>query len=80
MEEMKATLLQQVESHLLKVSLIRLSKKIKRKGMDARIVACIQDSIWGDAPAEEESKFRKVMVEVMITAAMLDVPLQADFD
>ena len=31
MREMKATLLQQVESHLLKVSLVRLSAELKRK-------------------------------------------------
>ena len=46
MREMKATLLQQVESHLLKVSLVRLSGEITRRGLDARIVACIHDSLW----------------------------------
>jgi len=49
MREMKATLLQQVESHLLKVSLTKLSVDLTAKGMDARIVACIHDSIWLEA-------------------------------
>jgi hypothetical protein len=39
---------------LLKVSLVRLSKEIKRKGLDSRIVACIHDSIWAEAAVEKE--------------------------
>ncbi|MFC1833800.1 DNA polymerase [Thermodesulfobacteriota bacterium] len=79
MREMKATLLQQVESHLLKVSLVRLSKEISRRDLDARIVVCIHDSIWIETAAEEESEVRKTVTEVMTTAVDLDVPLEVDF-
>lgn len=58
MREMKATLLQQVESHLLKVSLLRLNGELKRKGMDARIVVCIHDSIQVETPENEEPEVR----------------------
>ena len=80
MREMKATLLQQVESHLLKASLVRLSSEIRRRGLDARIVACIHDSIWVEAPVDKEAALREVMEKVMTTAMSLSVPLPVDFD
>jgi DNA polymerase I len=80
MREMKATLLQQVESHLLKVSLVRLSHEIKERGLEARIVACIHDSIWVEAPLDEEPEMRRVMTEVMTNAGKFHVPLEVDFD
>jgi DNA polymerase-1 len=80
MREMKATLLQQVESHLLKVSLVRLSGEIRRRGLDARIVACIHDSIWVEAPSAEKAAVRRTMEEVMTTAISLSVPLSVDFE
>ena len=78
--EIKATLLQQVESQLLKVSLIRLSGEIKRKGLDTRIVACIHDSIWVEAPLDEEQEVREIMERAMTTAMSLSVPLLVDFE
>ncbi len=80
MREMKATLLQQVESHLLKVALVRLSDEIKRRGLSARIVACVHDSIWVEAAMEEENEVRRLMWRMMTTAGKLDVPLEVDFD
>ena len=80
MREMKATLLQQVESHLLKVSLVRLSAELKRSGMDARIVACIHDSIWVELAEEEGHEVREIMERVMTTAMSLSVPLSVDFE
>ena len=78
MREMNATLLQQVESHLLKVSLIMLTKEIIRRVLDARIVACIHDSIWVEAAADEEPEVRRITTEVMKTAGELGVPLDVD--
>jgi DNA polymerase I-like protein with 3'-5' exonuclease and polymerase domains len=80
MREMKATLLQQVESHLLKVSLIRLREALKRKGLDARIVACIHDSIWVEVAVDEESEVRHLVRRMMTTAGGLRVPLKVDID
>jgi DNA polymerase I len=80
MREMKATLLQQVESHLLKISLVRLSGEIRRRLLAARIVACIHDSIWIEAPLNEQADVREIMERVMTTAMRLSVPLFVDFD
>ena len=78
--EMKATLLQQVESHLLKVSLVRLSAELKKTGLDARIVACIHDSIWVETPVDDNPEVRTIMGEVMTTAMNVSVPLLVDFE
>jgi DNA polymerase I len=80
MREMKATLLQQAESHLLKVSLVRRSAELKEKGLDARIVASIHDSIWVEAPVEAEREVRKIMKRIMTTVTSLSVPLAVDFE
>lgn len=80
MREMKATLLQQVESHLLKVSLVRLHWELEKRGCNSRIVACIQDSIWVEPASDDEPEVRNVMAEVMTTAGKLDVPLEVDID
>ena len=47
---MKATLLQQVESHLLKLALIGLHSELKARSIGARIVMTIHDAIWVEAP------------------------------
>ncbi len=81
MREMKATLLQQVESHLLKASLTKISEEIRTRGLDARIVACIHDSIWVEAPFDEEVEVREIMGKVMTTAVRdFMVPLQIEFE
>jgi DNA polymerase I-like protein with 3'-5' exonuclease and polymerase domains len=80
MRDMKATFLQQVESHILKVSLARLSTELKDKGMDARIVACIHDSIWVEASMREEADVRDIMERVMTATMSLSVPLHIDFE
>ena len=79
MREMKVTLLQQVESHLLKLALVRINNEIKRKGHDAYVVACVHDAVWLETAVDEAPEVRKVMTEVMTTAGELDVPLEVDF-
>jgi len=77
---MKATLLQQVESHLLKLSLTGLRGEIKSRGLNARIVACIHDSIWVEAVAEEEDEVTRIMEATMTTVMRLSVPLSVNFE
>lgn len=79
MREMKATLLRQVESLLLKISLVRLRDQIKSNGLDARIVASILDSIWMETPLAREHVVSQIMNDVMTTATRLDVRLEVDF-
>jgi len=40
----------------------------------------IHDSIWVEAPADEQSEVRELMQSVMTNATDLAVPLQVEFD
>jgi DNA polymerase-1 len=75
---MKATLLQQVESHLLKLALIRLDPELKAHSTGSRIVMILHDAIWIETPKEEADGVRHVMKKIMTTAAELKVPLEVD--
>jgi DNA polymerase family A len=72
--------LQQVESHLLKVSLVKLREEIRRRSLDARIVASIHDAIWVESAQKEGSEVRGIMERVMTAAMSLSVPLHVDFE
>lgn len=80
MREMKATLLQQVESHLLKISLVKISGEIRRRGLEARIVTCIHDSIWVEAAVDQAAEVHDIMETLMTTAMSISVPLFIDFE
>lgn len=56
-----------IHIHLLKVSLVRLSQAFKGRGLDARIVACVHDSIWVEAILGEEAVVREILEQVMTT-------------
>ncbi len=75
---MKATLLQQVESHLLKVALIRLHSELKARSTGAPIVMIIHDAIWVECLKEEAEQVRHLVRKMMTTAAKLKVPLEVD--
>jgi DNA polymerase I len=77
---MKATLLQQVESHLLKLALIRLRAELKAAGTDARIVMAVHDSIWIEASQGEAEHVKPLLRKAMTTAAQVRVPLEVEIE
>lgn len=64
----------------LTVSLVRLHAEIKRRGLDAWIVACIHDAIWLETSMEEEREVRRIMEGVTTTAMSLLAPPLVDFE
>ena len=64
----------------VKASLVRISAELKGKCLDARIVACIHDSIWVESSLREETDVLEIMERVMTTAISLSVPLSVDFE
>jgi DNA polymerase I len=77
---MKATLLQQVESHLLNLALVRLQSELKACNMEARIVVAFHDSLWVECANGEAEQVGYLMRKMMTTAAKLKVPLEVDVD
>ena len=76
----KATLLQQVESHLLKVALIRLNSELKANNVDARIVMIVHDAIWIECFEKEADQVRVLIDAIMTSAHRLRVPLPVDIE
>ena len=77
---MKATLLQQIESHLLKIALIDLNSELKAHCPGAKIVMAVHDSIWIEAPHEVAEQIRHSLRTVMVTAVRFRVPLEVDLE
>jgi DNA polymerase I len=78
--EFRSTLLQQVESHILKLSSIALDAELRNRRMAARIVGTIHDSIWVEATEGEADQVRSLIEQVMTSALSLSVPLAVDFE
>lgn len=76
MREVKATPLQRVESHLLRVSSVKLRDGIDIESQDARIVARIHG--WVEAAADGESEASEIMADITTTAEDLDARLKVD--
>ena len=77
---MKATLLLQVESHLLKLALVRLYSELKALSTNARIVASVHDSIWVEATYKTAAHVRRLVRKIMMGATQLLVPLEVEIE
>jgi DNA polymerase I len=77
---MKATLLQQVESHLLKLALINLHSELRGLNIGCRIVMAVHDSIWVEAPKQEAQETSRRMKDTMVKATNYPlVPFDVEF-
>jgi len=76
----RVTLLQQMESDIVKQAMVGINREFVKQGMKSKIVVMIHDSIWVEAPDEEAKKATQIMEKVMTTAADLKVPLQVKFE
>jgi len=76
--QFRVTWTQQIEADLIKTAMVRLHRIFRRRRMRARMVMMIHDSLWVEAPKEQEADVRKLMQEVMTQAMPLSVPLAVD--
>lgn len=77
--QFRVTWPQQIEADLIKTAMVRLDRIFKSRNLEARMVMMIHDSLWVEAPKEEEAEVRELMQEVMTQATPLSVPLVVDF-
>ncbi len=76
----RVTPLQQMESDIVKQAMVGINREFAKRVMKSKIVVMIHDSIWVEAPDEEEKEATQIMEKVMTTAADLKVPLQVKFE
>ena len=69
---------QQIEADLIKTSMVKLAEVLDDRGMKARLVMMIHDSIWIEAPSAEGAEVRELMRTFMNETGELDVPLEID--
>jgi DNA polymerase I len=76
--QFRVTWPQQIEADLIKTAMLKLDRSLRERGMGARVVMMIHDSLWLEAPLQEEPEVRRLMTRMMTTAGKLSVPLEVD--
>jgi DNA polymerase I len=76
----RVTLLQQMESDIVKQAMGGINREFAKRAMRSKIVVMIHDSIWVEAPDDEAKEATQIMEKVMTTAADLKIPLQVKFE
>ncbi|MFN2747674.1 MULTISPECIES: DNA polymerase I [Bacillus] len=63
---------------IIKKAMIQMAKKLKEKGLQAKLLLQVHDELIFEAPEEEIKELEKLVPEVMESALELDVPLKVD--
>ncbi|MEM9352845.1 MAG: DNA polymerase I [Planctomycetota bacterium] len=72
------TVIQGSAADLIKVAMLRLSRRLKEERFESRMLLQIHDELVFEAPADSIGGLAAVVVAEMESAAELDVPLQVD--
>jgi DNA polymerase I len=72
------TPIQGTSADMIKLAMIRVSRRIRREGLQARMILQVHDELIFDVPESEIDRMRVLVVEEMLAALPLDVPLQVD--
>jgi len=72
------TVIQGSAADLIKQAMIAIHRRLKREGLPARMLLQIHDELIFEAPSEQLSYLAELVVEEMVAAASLEVPLKVD--
>ncbi|MEJ2718667.1 MAG: DNA polymerase [Deltaproteobacteria bacterium] len=72
------TLPQMMEADIPETAAVGLDRMFRRRDKGARMVMMVHDSIWVEAPAEQQSKVRELMHSVISGANDLAMPLKVN--
>ncbi len=70
--------IQGTAADVIKLAMIRVKDRLKREGLQSKLILQIHDELLIEAPEEESTRVRELLVEEMRNAASLDVVLEAD--
>jgi DNA polymerase-1 len=72
------TPIQGTSADMIKLAMIRIDRRIRREGLNARMILQVHDELIFDAPEHELDSLRPLVVEEMRNALPLSVPIQVD--
>ena len=70
--------LQGTSADIIKIAMVRVYKRLKDEGLNAKLVLQVHDELVVDCPESEREKVEKILKFEMEHAAELSVPLVAD--
>lgn len=71
------TPIQGTAADIMKIAMINVYNEIKKKGLKSKIVLQVHDEMMIEAPKEEAEEVKQIVVDLMQSAAKLNVPLIA---
>ncbi|MBR2028771.1 MAG: DNA polymerase I [Oscillospiraceae bacterium] len=72
------TPIQGTSADIIKIAMVKVAKRLKDEGMQAKLILQVHDELIVEAPVEEADKAASILVEEMQNAAQLSVPLKVD--
>ena len=63
---------------IIKVAMIRISDRLKKEGLQSKMILQVHDELNFNVPANELERMKKIVVEEMENAYTLRVPLKTD--
>ena len=70
--------IQGTAADIIKIAMVRVHRRLREEGMQARLILQVHDELIVEAPADEAEKATRVLKEEMEAAADLKVKLRAD--
>ena len=72
------TPVQGTAADIIKLAMVRVSQRLKKEGLKARLILQVHDELLIEAPKEEEEKVKGILRECMEQVYQLNVPLVAE--
>ena len=70
--------IQGAAADVIKVAMVRVWKRLKAEGLQAKLILQVHDELIAECPEEEAEQVKSILTEEMQNAASLSVPLIAD--
>jgi DNA polymerase-1 len=70
--------IQGTAADIIKIAMIRVFNRLRKEGMQSKLILQIHDELLIEAPKDEAERARALLEEEMKAAASLDVVLETD--
>ena len=70
--------IQGTAADIIKIAMIRVSRRLEREGLKARLILQVHDELIVECPPEEEGQVKELLTQEMEGAVNLSVPMLAE--